>query len=85
MSVRTTDIVSDLDKLQDQYKMFEFSNFDKEDKSFSNEFKKIPGYLKIETPISLYIDKFVCLRSKYYAYIAELDGNANKLKVICKG
>ena len=41
--------------------------------------------MKIETPKSLYTDKFVCLRSKCYAYTTELDGNDNKLKGICKG
>ena len=65
--------------------MFDFSNLDKEHKLFSNEFKKIPGYLKTETPKSLYIDKFVCLRSKFYADTTEIDGNDNKYKGICKG
>ena len=85
MSVKTTDIVNGLDKLQDQYKKFDFSNLNKDHKLFSNEFKKIPGYLKIETPKSIYIDKFVCLRSKCYAYTTQFDGNGNKLKGICKG
>ena len=85
MSVRTRDIVSVLSKLQDQFTMFDFSNLNKELKIFSNDFKKIPGYLKITTPKSLYIDKFVCLRSKSYAYTTELDGNDNKLKCNCKG
>ena len=85
LSVRTTDIVYDFNKLQDQYKMFDFSNLNKELYIFSNEFKEKPGYLKIETPKSLYIDKFVCLRSKCYAYTTELDGNDIKLKGICKG
>ena len=44
MSVRTLDIVNDLNKLQDQYKKFDFNNLDEEHKMFSNEFKKIPGY-----------------------------------------
>ena len=60
MSNKTTNIVNDLGKLQDQYEMFDFSNLNKEHKLFSNEFKKIHGYLKRETPKSLYIDKFVC-------------------------
>ena len=83
MSVRTTDIVNDLENLQHQYKMFDFSNLDKEHKLFSDEFKKIPGYLKIETTKSLYKDKFVCFRSKCYAYTTELDGIDKKLKGIC--
>ena len=32
MSIKTTDFVSDLNKLQDQYKMFDFSNLNKEPK-----------------------------------------------------
>ena len=85
MSIKTNDIVHDLSKLQDQYKMFDFSNLNKEHRLFSNEFKKIPGYLKIETPKSLYIDKFVCLRSKCYAYLTQLDGFNKKFKGIVKG
>ena len=46
---------------------------------------KKPGYLKIETPKSLCIDKFNCLRSKYYAYTSKLDGYENKFKGIVKG
>ena len=85
MSVRTLDIVNDLNKLQDQYKKFDFSNLDKEHKFFSNEFKKKHGHLKIEIPNSLYIDKFVCLRSKCDAYTTELNSNDNKIKGIVKG
>ena len=85
ISVRTKDIVNDLDKLQEQYRMFDFSNLDKEHKLFSNDFMKIPGYLKKETPKSLYINNFVCLRSKGYAYQTELDGKDNKIEGICKG
>ena len=85
MSIKTTDIVNDLSNLQHQHKMFDFSNLNKEHKLFSNEFKKIPGYLKIETPKSLYIDRVVSLRSKCYAYTTQLDGCDNKLKGIVKG
>ena len=85
MSIKTTNLVNDLEKLQEQYKLFDFSNLSKEHKLFSNEYKKIPGYLKIETPKSLYIDKFVCLRSKCYAYSTQLDGYENKFKGIVKG
>ena len=85
MSIRTTEYVNDLRKLQNRYKMFDFSNLNKEHKLFSNEFKKIPGYLKIETLKSLYIDKFACLRSKCYAYTTNLDGYNNTFKGIVKG
>ena len=40
MSKKTTDIVNDLSNLQEQYKMFYFSNLNKEHKLFWNEFKK---------------------------------------------
>ena len=85
MSIKTTNLINDLSILQDRYQLFDFSNLNKDHKLFSNEFKKIPGYLKIETPKSLYINKFVCLRSKCYAYITQLDGYENKFKGIVKG
>ena len=50
ISVRTTDFVDDLRNLQDQYKMVDFSNLNKDHKLFSNGFKKEPGYLKTKTP-----------------------------------
>ena len=40
MSIKTTDLINDLSNLQYQYKMFDFSNLNKEHKLFSNEFKK---------------------------------------------
>ena len=85
MSFKTKNLVHDLDKLQDQYKLLDFCNLSKDHKLFSNEFKKKLGYLKIETPKSLDINKFVCLRSKCYAYNTELDRNDNILKEICRG
>ena len=83
--VKTTDVENDLGKLQDEYKIFDFSNMNKDHKLFSDKFKKMPGCLKIGTPKSLYLNKFVCLRSKCYAYKTELDGNCNIFKGICKG
>ena len=85
MSLKSKDIINDLGELQRRYDLFDFSNLDKNHKLFSIEHKKIPGHLKIETPKSLYIDKFVCLRSKCYAYITQLDGYNNKFKGIVKG
>ena len=78
MSLKTKDIVNDLSKLQRQYRMFEFSNLIEDHIIFSNEYKKKPAYLKIETPKSINIDKFVCLRSKCYAYKTKLDGDNSK-------
>ena len=48
-----------------------------------NEFKKIPGLLKVGTPKNVCIDNFVCSRSKVYAYMAAKDFD-NKLKVVKK-
>ena len=64
MSIKTTDVVNDLTILQNRYKMFDFSNLNKDHKLFSNEYKKIPGYLKIETPKSIYIYRQICLLEK---------------------
>ena len=80
ISVKTKDYVDDLDKLQEQYKINDFSNLNKDHKLFSNEFKKLPRYIKVETPKPLYINEFVCLRRKCYAYTTELDGNDKKIK-----
>ena len=85
MSLKTTNVINDLSNLQKQYNLFDFSNLDKNHILYSNEYKKIPGYLKIETPKSLCIDKFICLRSKCYAYMTQLDGFKNKFKGIVKG
>ena len=85
MSLTSKNTVNDLSKLQEQYNLFDFSNLNKEHILFSNKYKKTPGYLKIETPNSLYIHKFVCLRSKCYAYMTQLDGYENKFKGIVKG
>ena len=42
--------------------MFDFSNLNKGHKLHTNGFPKIPGHLKVETPKTLYLNKFVCLR-----------------------
>ena len=83
-SVKTTDVENDLGKLQDQYKIFDFSNMNKDHKLFSDEVNKIPGYSKIETPTLIYINKFVCFRSKCCAYKTELDGNCNIVKSLVR-
>ena len=59
--------------------MFDFSNLNRENKLFSEENKKVVGKFKIETPGSIWIDEFVCLRSKAYAYRCGGE-SSNKLK-----
>ena len=80
LSVNTKDIIKDLKNLED---IFDFSNLDKTHELFSNKNKKVIGRFKIETPKNIWIDEFIALRSKMYAFKC---GNysKNKLKGINK-
>ena len=80
LSVNTKDIIKDLKNLED---IFDFSNLDKNLELFSNKNKKLIGFFKFETPKSIWIDEFVCLRSKMYAFKCGSD-NKNRLKGISK-
>ena len=50
---------------------------------FSNKNKKVNGKFKNETPKNIWIDKFVCLRSKMYAFKCG-DDSKNKLQGVSK-
>ena len=63
--------------------IFDFSNLDKNHELFSNINKKVIGRFKIETPKSIWIDEFVCLRCKMYAFKFGNDSK-NKLKGVSK-
>ena len=76
LSVNTKDVIKDLKNLED---VFDFSNLDKNHEQSSNKNKKVIGKFKIETPINIWIDEFVCLRSKMYAFKSGNDSK-NKLK-----
>ena len=80
LSVNTKDIIKDLKNLED---IFDFSNLDKNHELFSNKNKNVIGKFKIETPKNIWIDEFVCLRSKMYAIKCGNDSK-NKLKGISK-
>ena len=80
LSVNTKDIIKDLKNLEDK---FDFSNLDKNHELFSNKNKKIIGKFKIKTPKNIWIDEFVCLRSKMYAFKCG-DDSKTKLKGISK-
>ena len=80
LSVNTKDIIEDLKKLED---IFDFSNLDKNLEKFINKIKKVIGEFKIETPESIWIDEFICLRSKMYAFKCG-DDSENKFKGISK-
>ena len=79
--VNTKDIIKDLRNLED---VFDFSNLDKNHELFiKKKNKKVIGNNKIESPKNIWIDDFVCLRSKMYAFKCG-DDSKNKLKGISK-
>ena len=78
LSVNTKDKIKDLKNLED---IIDFSNIDKNHELFSNKNKKVIGKFKIETPKNIWVDEFVCLKSKMYAFICG-DDSKNKLKGI---
>ena len=80
LSIETQNIINDLKNLED---LFDFSNLDKNHELFSNKNKKVVGKFKIETPKNIWIDEFVALRSKCYAFKCG-DDRKNKLKGISK-
>ena len=80
LSLKTKDIIKDLKNLED---IFDFSNLDKNYELFSKKNKKVIGKFKIETPKNIWIDEFVCLRSKMYAFNCG-DDSKNKLKGFSK-
>ena len=80
LSIETVNIINDLKNLED---LFDFSNLNKNHEIFSNKNKKVVGKFKIETPENIWIDEFVALRSKCYAFKCGKDSK-NKLKGISK-
>ena len=65
LSMKTQNIINDFKKLED---IFDFSNLDENHELYSNKNKKVIGKFKIETPKNIWIDEFVALRSKMYAF-----------------
>ena len=78
LSTETENIINNLENLGD---LFDFSNLDKNHELFSNKNKKVVGKFKIETPENIWIDEFVVLKSKCYAFKCGNDSK-NKLKGI---
>ena len=74
LSVNTKDIIKDLKNLE---KLFDFSNLDKNHDLLSNKNKKVIGKFKIETPKNIWIDEFIALRSKMYAFKCGNDSKNN--------
>ena len=65
LSMKTKDIFKDLKNLE---VIFDFSNLDENHELFSERNKKVIGKFKTETPKNIWIDEFVCLRSKAYSF-----------------
>ena len=63
--------------------IFDFSNLDENHELFGNKIKKMIGKFKIETPTKIWIEEFLTLRSKGYAFKCG-DDSKKKLKVFSK-
>ena len=48
--------------------MFEISNFDEKHELFSNTNKRVNGIFKMEKTKNIWIDEFVCLKSKMNSF-----------------
>ena len=77
LSMKTENITEDLKNLENK---FDFSNLDKNHEIFSEKNKKVVGKFKLEAPKNIWIDEFVCLRSKAYSFKCN-DNNENKNKI----
>ena len=75
--------IKDLKNLED---IFDFSNIDENHELYSEKKnKKVLEKFKIETPKNVFIDEFVALRSKMYAFkCKDKEEDKNKLKGISK-
>ena len=74
LSVNTKDIIKDLKNFED---IFDFSNLDENHELFSNKKRKVIGKFKIETHKNIWIDEFICLRSKINAFKCGNDSKKN--------
>ena len=82
LSMKTKDLIKDLKNLED---IFDSSKLDQNHELFSERNTKVIGKLKIETPKTIWIDEFVCLRSKAYSFKCKDNGeNKNKIKGVSK-
>ena len=75
LSMKTESIINDLKDLED---IFDFSNLDENHELFSEKNEKVIGKFKIETPKNIWIDGFVCLRSKAYSFKCEVKIESKK-------
>ena len=73
-------IIKDLKNLEN---IFDFSNMDENHEVYTEKNTKVLGKIKIETPKNIFIDEFIALRSKMYAFKCG-DDTKNRLKGISK-
>ena len=77
LSMKTEKNNKDMKKLED---MSYFSNLDDNHEQFSEKNKKVIGKFKVETPKIIWIDEFICLRSKAYSFKCNDETESNKNK-----
>ena len=80
LSAKTKDFIKDFKKFED---LFDFNNLNENYDLFSNENKKVIGLFQIETPKIIWIDEFVCLKTKMYSFKGG-DDSKNKRKRVSK-
>ena len=80
LSIKSENIIKDLKNLEN---IFDFSNIDENHEFYSERNKKVLGKFKIETPKNIFIDEFIALRRKMYAFKSG-DDSKNRLKGISK-
>ena len=82
LSIESENIIKDLRNLED---IFDFSNIDENHELYSERNEKVLGKFKIETLKNVFIDEFIALRSKMYAFkCKDKEEDKNKLKGISK-
>ena len=82
LSIKSEKIIKDLKNLED---LFDFSNMDENHELYNEKNKKVLGKFKIETPKYIFVDEFIALRSKMYAFKCKnKEEGKNKLKGISK-
>ena len=65
LSIKTENINKDLKNLEN---IFDFINIDENHELYSEKNKKVLGKFTTETPKNIFIDDFIALRSKMYAF-----------------
>ena len=65
LSMKTQNIFNNMKNLED---IFDFSNIDENRELFREKNEKLIVKFKVECPRNIWIDEFVCLRSKAYSF-----------------